>query len=172
MARRIVIGIVLAAVLLPFIGWAALDTASRIAATKAATQTEWIRTHIVPGASRADAYAMLKSQGLVAYNWAYVKGKAIPADSPDPKNPLVGAGCETIDWSSGAWPYQNEPLPKQEGVCVEGRPARPIRNPDADIELGGGFNIFCGWSTSIKVTFGDDDRVRHVHIGQPYPTCM
>lgn len=171
MGRKVVIGLAVV-VLLPLIGWAAFDTASREASIGAAGQAKWISSHIVPGTSRKDAYAMLRSRGLTAYNWAYEKGKAIPAPSPDPKNPLVGAACDMSDWSSAAWPYQNEPLPKLEGACASGTPTKPIRNPKADIDLDGEFSLFCGWSTEIIITFGNDDRVRRVHEGQPTQTCM
>jgi hypothetical protein len=136
---------------------------------RAADDAVWIPKHIVPGTTRADAYGMLKSRGLTAYNGAFVKGKAIPAR----EHPHVGAGCEAGDKSAGAWPYMNEPVPKQDGLCAEmygTRKAMP--NPDAELELDGGFDLGCGHSTDVVITFDRHDRVAMVKVGKRRTSCI
>jgi len=139
----------------------ALTSASDQSAEYAANQADWIRVHIVRGITRAAAYAMLKSRGVVAYNWMYVKGK-----------PISLVGCSTMDQSSGAWPYKNEPLPVQRGVCAENHPTKPIVNPNAEIELDGAFNLGCSWKTQIVIKFDNHDRVTNVSIDKPLQGCL
>ena len=149
----------------------ALQIASNHRASYADSKARWIRASIVPGMSRAVAYQMIKSEGLTAYNSAFVKGRPIPAPSPDPRNPLNGTGCE-YDTSSGDWPYKNEPLPKQEGACTLNELFGPKTRPDADIELPGAFNIACSWLTEITIAFDESDRITTVNVGTPSPVCM
>jgi hypothetical protein len=152
----------------------ALVSASNQEAAIALSETQWIQAHIVPGMTRTAAYQALRSQGLTAYNYNFVKGKSIPAfASPSPDHATIGGGCSRSDASSGAWPYQGEPLPKQEGMCAQmfARAPTSIPNPDADVDLGGAFNLACSWSTRIVLSFTDDDRVEAVNVGQPRPNC-
>jgi hypothetical protein len=153
----------------------AVQSASNQAAAFTAREADWIRTHIVPGTTRVAAYEMLKSKGLTAYNWAFVKGKPMRApETSAPDHPTIGGACSTIDASSGAWPYKGELLPKQEGVCAHLADNRPksLSNPEAQLELGGAFNLYCGWSTYIEIRFNDDDRVKEVQIDKPRSTCL
>jgi hypothetical protein len=142
----------------------ALRSASGQAAAFSANEADWIRTHIAPGTTRAAAYEMLKSRRLTAYNRAFVKGK-----------PATGGSCDLTDRLSGAWPYKGEPLPKQEGACASWffpNPPTSASNPEAQLELSGAFNLYCGWSTYIEIRFNDDDRVKEVQIDEPRPTCL
>jgi hypothetical protein len=151
----------------------ALQSASDQAAAFTASDADWIRAHIVPGMTRTAAYEMLKSKGLIAYNWAFVKGRAIPA--PAAPAPAIGGGCDMSDASSGAWPYKGQPLPKQEGVCAQwsaDHPPKSSANPEARLELEGAFNLSCSWSTYIEIRFRDDDRVKDVQIDEPRSTCL
>ncbi len=140
----------------------------------AAAQAKWISSNIVPGTPRSVAYEMLKAKGLTAYNYDFVKGKPVPPPpSQDPGHVIIGAGCDMSDNSSGAWPYQGESLPKQEGVCAEvaGRP-KSIPNPNAEITLSGAFNLYCGWTTDVVITFTETDRVKAVSVADPRSVCM
>ncbi len=148
----------------------AFKAVSDQSAALAADEAAWIPQHVVPGTTRAAAYHMLKSKGLTAYNWAFVKGKPISAVGPA-KHRLVFAGCDTGDWSSGAWPYMNEPLPKQEGFCALDRRYKPMPNPDAELDLAGAFDVDCGWSTHIVITFNRSDRVATVKVDKPTVGC-
>jgi hypothetical protein len=165
----IVLGLVLVAALTAS---AALQFASDHNAAYAVSEARWVRANIVPGMTRAAAYRMLKSEGLTAFNSAFVKGRAIPATSPDPRYPLNGAGCEYPDAADGNWPYKGEYLPKQEGACALSRPTTSEANPDAYIELPGEFNMACAWRTYITVKFDESDRIRTVHVGAATPTCL
>jgi hypothetical protein len=146
----------------------AFQSASDQSAAFAASQAEWIRTNISLGTTRAAAYTLLKSKGLTAYNWAFVKGRPIP-----PSHGSTG-GCDATDWASAAWPYKGEPLPKEQGGCADLTANRPrsIPNPDADLELSGAFNVACGWTTDVVIAFGDDDRVKAVRVDAPHSECL
>ena len=87
-------------------------------ASDAVAQTTWIATNVKPGASRAEAYAFLKSKGFVAYNTAYVHVKG---GTVERSTNAVTVRCDnTSDRSSANWPYRNEPLPKVEaGPCAD-----------------------------------------------------
>ena len=135
---------------------------------RAADDAVWIPKHVVPGTTRAAAYSMLKSRGLTAYNGSFVKAKPIPSR----EHPHVGAGCEAGDRSRGAWPYMNEPLPKQEGACADLSVRRPMPNPDAELELDGGFDLGCGHTTAVVITFDRNDRVARVKVDKPRTGCI
>lgn len=146
----------------------AFQAASDQSAAFAASQAEWIRKNIPPGMTRAAAYTLLKSKGLTAYNWAFVKGKPIP-----PSHGSSG-GCDATDWASAAWPYKGEPLPKEQGGCADLTANRPpsIPNPDAELELSGAFDVACGWTTDVTIAFDDADRVKTVRVDRPHPVCL
>ncbi len=62
----------------------AIKTASDQSAAFMDKETKWIRGHIVVGTSRSDLYAMLRSQGLVAFNPAVapmqlIASKCVPS---------------------------------------------------------------------------------------------
>jgi hypothetical protein len=151
----------------------ALATASDESVAFASKEAQWIRSHITPGMTRAAAYKMLRSQGLTAYNYAFVKGLAIPRVVTNANRVVLAGGCDRSNPSSGAWPYQREPLPKQEGACAQmfARTPASIPNPDADVTLGGAFNLACSLSTRIVLSFTIDDRVKAVNVGEPTQTC-
>lgn len=95
----------------------ALREASDQSAAFAEGQASWIFSHVVPGMTRSGAYELLRTEGLTAYNYFLVKGKPIPPQSDSTGDAKTGGGCDTSDKSSGAWPYQGETVPSQEG-CV------------------------------------------------------
>jgi len=153
----------------------ALQTASDQSAAFAAGEAQWIRSNIVPGVRRATAYEMLKSKGLTAYNWSFIKGKSIPPPPRSSENVVIGGGCDTSDISSGEWPYQGEPLPSQQGVCAQifaSHPPESTRNPEAQLDLAGAFNLNCAWSTDVIIRFDDTDRVKSVQVDKPRSICM
>jgi hypothetical protein len=153
----------------------ALQTASDQSAAFAAGEAAWIRSHIVAGVPRVTAYEMLKSKGLTAYNWAFIKGKPIPPPPRSSENSVIGGGCDTSDISSGAWPYQGEPLPGRQGVCAQifaSHPPESIRNPEARLELAGAFNLTCSWSIDVIIRFDDSDRVTYVQVEKPRSICI
>jgi len=153
----------------------ALQTVSDQSAAFAAGEAEWIRSNLVPGVARVTAYEMMKSQGLTAYNWSFIKGKSIPAPPRSSENVFIGGGCDTSDISSGEWPYQWEPLPTQPGVCAQifaGHPPESTRNPEAQSEIAGAFNLNCAWSIDVIIRFDDSDRVKSVQVDKPRSICV
>lgn len=157
---KIAIGVVVVVVLAPIAGCVAFNVAGANAASKAAAQTEWIRSHAIPGVARTALYDMLKSQGLVANNAAYVRGT------------IVDSHCEFVDQSGANWPYRNEPLPKDVGPCANLRSKKPVLEPDAFVTIAGGFNLVCNSWTTVEITFDDADRIKDVNIGRPEPSCL
>lgn len=152
----------------------AWHAASDQSAAFAAGQATWVQTHVIPGMTRSAAYDLVKIKGLTAYNYSFIKGKAIPPQSDSTGHVITGGGCDMSDKSSAAWPYQGELVPSREGACAEYFASKPksIPNPDAELNLPGAFNIACGWSTRIVITFTEADRVKAVDIGQPRSTCL
>jgi len=159
-----VLGFVFLGVLgLPALAVSAFYTASQAAAASAARSAALITSDVVPGETRADVYRFLRANGLTPYDQRFVLGKTMP-DSD-------GKGCDLSDDASGAWPYRNEPLPRQPAGCDEAAPDS-VPEPDADVELGGGFDLSCGWSTEADITFDRSDRVKDVRIIGPEKTCL
>lgn len=153
----------------------ALQTASDQSAAFAAGEAEWIRSNIVAGVPRVTAYEMLKSKGLTAYNWAFIRGKPIPPPPRTSENAVIGGGCDTSDISSGAWPYQGERLPSRQGICAQifaSHPPESTRNPEAQLELAGAFNLNCSWSVDVIIRFDDSDRVKSVQVNKPRSICI
>jgi hypothetical protein len=141
----------------------ALDEASDQKKAVEAADVAWIREHIVAGTSRANAYALLRSYGLVAYNSAYNPGVPITRDG--------AKGCDFTDQSASAWPYHGEPLPTPSGECAFFR-KDPGAFPSAYITLDGAFTIACGSQVAIAIAFDDSDRIRSVHISDPQWSCV
>jgi hypothetical protein len=139
------------------------------AAADAAAKASWIRAQAVLGTKRADFYDLLRSKGYVAFNGAYVKGKPSSGSGR-----YALPGCSFPDGVGGEWPYQNEPIPIQEGGCKFGDTKAPqrIRNPNASVEFYGGFNLGCGSITTVTVSFGEDDRVTKAIASKPVWSCI
>lgn len=153
----------------------ALQAASDQSAAFAWEEAEWIRSNLAPGVTRTTAYEMLMSKGLTAYNWSFIKGRPIPPPPRTSGNTIIGGGCDTSDLSSGAWPYQGEPLPSQQGVCAEifaNHPPESTRNPEARLELAGAFSLNCAWPIYVIIRFDDSDRVKAVQIDKPRSICL
>ncbi len=155
----------------------AFAAASDQIAAKAASQADWIKTRLVAGVKREAAYALLKPQGFVAYNMAYVKVKAEATENPSPGTTFVR--CDnTTDRASANWPYRNEPLPKvEEGSCADLQRLMSgtfTPEPDAHVVLDGAFSVIptCGCHTEITITFDSDDRVSSVKIDKPRCPCV
>jgi hypothetical protein len=157
-----VIGVVLAAIAVgPFI--------VRVSTEAGAVQPDnvaWIRANVLPGTPRAQAYALLRARGLVAYNLAFQKGKPIGSGAE--------ARCDWSDPSSAAWPSAGQRAPVQEGACAGPRPdlRSPQRHPSIQVRvLGGTPSIACGTSTYVGISFDRRDRVEEIHVGRPVPVC-
>jgi len=173
MIKHPVVILAITLLLLPFVGFAIMEGISKYEEVDAAGKARWIGSNIVPGMKRVDVYGLLRSKGLVAYNDMYEKGVPVPAADPDPKNPLVGTGCDMRDHSSTMWPFKNEPIPKLEGGCAdESLPKNRVINPAANVELGGASNFICGWTTLVKINFSNEDRVTKIQIDKPQVTCL
>lgn len=140
----------------------ALTEASDESATFASDQTAWVQLHVVAGTARSDAYALLKSHGLTAYNPEFAERRAI------------GNAClPPLDPNSGTWPHQNEPIPKSTGLCafLGGNP-KPDPNPDAMVNVLGRFGLGCDESVLTTISFGSDDRVSNVTASKPSFSCL
>jgi len=140
-----------------------LQEASDQKKAAAAADAAWIRRYIVVGLSRANAYAALRSYGLVPYNSAFNPG--VPIDKNGTK------GCDFSDQSTAAWPYHGEPLPKRTGECVSFK-NDPGAFPSANITLGGAFNLGCSSEIAISIAFDNSDHVKLVHISDPEWSCV
>jgi hypothetical protein len=136
-----------------------LKTASDQSAAFETDQAEWIKSHVAVGTTRHDAYGMLKSRDLVAYNPAFAESRAVgnSACYPDPK--------------SGTWPYQNETVPKRSGLCAFANLGRDLGNPDAMVRLAGAFGLGCDESVVITIGFDSKDLVMKVTVDKPYASC-
>jgi hypothetical protein len=166
-----VLGFMVVGVLtLPALAVGALYIASKSAAANAARSAALISSDVARGETRADVYRFLRANGLTPYDQRFVLGKTIPGS--DPAHPRSGIGCDLSDRASGAWPYRNEPLPRQPAGCDPEVAPAPVPEPEADIELGGGFDLTCGWSTEADITFDRGDRVKDVKIFGPQKTCL
>jgi hypothetical protein len=143
----------------------AVDQAGDKAKAQGADDVAWVSKHIIVGISRRDAYAAIKTYGLVAYNEAYNPGVSIPSATGQP-------GCDTTDMSSAAWPYAGEPLPKRAAGCAFFAENDPGRFPSAYITISGGFTIACGSEASVVLNFDLGDKVSKVTIGKFEWTCM
>jgi hypothetical protein len=154
----------------------AFQSASDQSAAFAAAEVSWIQGHVRPGVSRSFAYQLLRSKGLTAYNWSFIKGKPVPAPMNQEKNGVVfGASCDTSDIASGEWPYQGERLPKQDGACgdiFKMNPPKSIANPEVDLYFFGAFDFFCGTRTHVEITFDDTDRVLAVNVDTMPRICI
>lgn len=146
------------------------QAASSRAAADAERTAEEIRTHVVAGETRTEVYRFLRGAGLTPYDYRFVRGTTI--SGPDPKRPRDGIGCDLSARAGGAWPYRNEPLPRQPAGCEAEAVSGPVPEPDAELELGGGFDISCGWNTQAVIGFDRRDRVSGVRIIGPRSTCL
>ena len=162
MAVLAVVGVVLAAIAVgPFI--------VRVGTEASAVQPDnvgWIRANVVPGTPRAQAYTLLRSRGLVAYNLAFQKGEATGSGAD--------ARCDWSDPSSAAWPRAGQRAPLQDGACAGPRPdlRAPQRHPSVQVRvLGGTPSIACRTATNVGITFDRRDRVDEIHVGRPVPVC-
>ncbi len=123
-----------------------------------------IRERITIGMRRNDAYDVLRSFGLVAYNSAFNPG--VPIESPRWK------GCDYSDRTAAAWPYHGEPLPRRSGQCATMGSDGPGPFPSAYVDVSGGFTIACGSEASVALNFDTSDRISNVNIGKFEWTCM
>jgi hypothetical protein len=139
---------------------------NRILDARAAREAMLIRTSVVRGETRADLYRLFRANDLTPYDSRFTQGKTEPG--PDPAHPF----CDLADRAGGAWPYRNEPLPKQPAGCEDQVPPGPVREPEADVELGGSFGVACGSDTYAEIEFDDRDRVKRVEIIGPQWTCL
>lgn len=146
----------------------AFRVASEQQAKYASDEAQWIVAKVARGMTRSQAYAVLRSRGLVAYNGYFDAGKSVE---------IKGAPghfyCDTSDHNGGAWPYANEPLPKSEGMCAEMRRGlRAPAHPEASVTLSGAFSIACGSDIYVTLTFDANDRISSVKSVGPTQTCV
>jgi hypothetical protein len=140
------------AVILAAILWSTLSAHSESLARRAAIAE--VRTAIDPGMSRADAYAIVRAHGLVAFN---------PALAAWTKNRL-GVWYRSDD---GAWPRPNDPRP----TMGEARPLNPA-HPEVEIRLTTAPRGGCGTATIERIMFDRYDRVKNIAFSVPYWTCQ
>ena len=143
----------------------AVTEASNQESERGAQGASGIRQKITVGMSRDDAYAIVRSLDLVAYNSAFNPG--VPTTSP-----AGYKGCDFSNDKPAAWPYHGESLPKRSGECAIMGTADPGPFPSAYIDLPGGFTIACGSSARATLDFDTSDRIRKVTIEKPEWTCM
>jgi hypothetical protein len=156
----------LATVAIPALAAGALFGVNRILDARAAREATLIRTSVVRGEARADVYRLFRANDLTPYDDRFVQGKTKPG--PDPAHPF----CDLADRASGAWPYRNEPLPKQPAGCEDKVPPGPVPEPEADVDLGGSVGFACGSDTYAEIKFDDHDRVTRVEVNGPQMTCL
>jgi hypothetical protein len=141
----------------------ALKSASDQSAAYASSQVVWMRSHIVVGIARTDAYTMLKSRGLTGFNPIFEIRKAVGTNACLP----------SLDSTSDTWPYPNEPVPSSTGLCAFlGGGASPGPNPDAWIEIFGAFGLGCDESIRTTLSFDASDRVRKVVVDKAWYSCI
>lgn len=133
------------------------DEASDQMETLAAGDASWIHEHIVIGMTRQEAYAALRTYGLVAYNWTYDQN------------------CDFADEINAAWPYSGEPLPQCRtrphfGMTLVQPPAEAF--PSASINLKGAFTMGCGSNAVVTIAFDNSDHVTSVRIPKPEWSCV
>lgn len=136
---------------------AAFVAGSRREAAQAARQTAWIRSNAFVGMKRPEVYRLLRSRGLFAFNYDYIVAKS------------SGMGdCDYSDRSTGGWPYQGEPFPKEPPDC--GSRDAWKGNPNAQVVLAAGYDRACGKWIFITLRFDDRDRMRRVEV-EPDRVC-
>jgi hypothetical protein len=137
---------------------------------KAASNVDQVNTKILVGMLRADAYAELRSLGLVAFNNGFLQGRSR-------KEASSGGGvfetCDVANKDTANWPYRNEPIPPHDGACAV-YAGLATANPDAYVTIWGGFTLVpvCGGRTQIVITFDSEDRVKSVTVDGPHDICV
>jgi hypothetical protein len=141
----------------------AFKTASDQSAAFAESISGWMQTTIAVGTLRRDAYTMLKSRGLVAFNPMYEASRSM-GDS---------ACLPPTDPNGALWPYQNEPVPPRTGLCATlNGEAKPTPNPHAFVRVGAAFGMGCEESIVTTISFDTSDRVTKVSSEKAPPSCI
>lgn len=125
-------------------------------------QITWLRRSIRVGESRRQIYDALRSQGLVAYNYAYQRG-------------VSDTRLKSCIFKSDAaeWPYAGEPLPKMTGQCERsGFLQKAPAFPSAEVTIPDGFNIACEGDIHITFVFGSGDLLKSMDVSKPDWECL
>ena len=140
----------------------ALKLASDQSATFAESATQWMHSRITAGTPRVDAYVMLKSRGLVAYNPAF--------EAPKSASNNV---CLPADPNGGTWPHPNEPIPPKTGLCAMfSDNTKATQAPDALVQVAGAFGLGCEETILTTISFDASDRVTNVTSEKAMAECI